>query len=473
MVIYKRIVLFTCLLTLHVFWAATTDAKPNRRTLKRAAKMYEKSVAFVIGVNSYEHGWPPLLEAAHDAKQIATVLKDKGFDVTLLLNEAATKSTILKHLQTELPPKLSKKTHFLFYFAGHGQTYKTPSGVKQGFIVPVDGKLESDRDALHTYVSMSELKEVFTSYLPSKHNSIIFDSCFSGLMLTRGLKMKSPSFKSKKLTYGVNILSAGAQNEKAADGLFTPTLINGLKGSADANRDGMITFAELSNFTQKKVKSSNPHQPPQFGNLAGDGQAIFLKKRMKRGRLKIIGSLKPIKTSPKRSQSLFVTESHNDLFIEETNQVSLTMDDTRPAECGVRSLASQALGLAQFLGKKYCGDIEDRFEEKSNSTYDHFLKLTWHRLSFEKVSYEDAILRCQKKGIKYRLPKLKELVSLVTNKRSSGGYMPEVVNSLREVWLWAESPLDEDGQQSSVDFSAGEAYQEYFKSLRAYICVSE
>jgi hypothetical protein len=51
--------------------------------------------------------------------------------------------------------------------------------------------------------------------------------------------------------------------------------------------------------------------------------------------------------------------------------------------------------------------------------------------------------------------------------------MPEEVNSLREVWLWAKSPLEESGQQSSIDFSAGQAYQEYFKSLRAYICVSD
>jgi uncharacterized caspase-like protein len=350
---YKYILSSFCFLLL-ISSSSDTQAKRNGKAIKRAAKLYDRSVALVIGVNSYQYGWPPLTEAAHDAQKIAQVLSDKGFDVTLLLNEAATKNAVLKLLQTELPSKLSKKTHFLFYFAGHGQTYKTPSGVKQGFIVPVDGKLESDGDALHTYVSMSELKEVFTSYLPSKHNSIIFDSCFSGLMLTRGLKMRAPSLRKKKLDYGVNILSAGSQNEKAMDGLFTPTLINGLKGSADKNRDGIITFAELSSFTQQQVQSSNPDQTPQFGNLAGDGQAIFLKSRgrtKKKGRLKTIGHLKPVKRVSRR-QNLFVSDSQNSLFVEEEESVEYTLDNTQLAECGAKSLSSQALGLAQFMGKK-------------------------------------------------------------------------------------------------------------------------
>ena len=469
--------MITCIAPLFLM-APNLAAKSNRRLLKHAAKMYDRSVALVIGVNGYDRGWPPLAEAANDAQKMATVLSDQGFDVTLLLNEAATKYAILKQLQTVLPSKLSKKTHFLFYFAGHGQTYTTPSGVKQGFIVPVDGKLESDRDALHTYVSMSELKEVFTSYLPSKHNSIIFDSCFSGLMLSRGLKMRAPNFKKRSLEYGVNILSAGSQNEKAADGLFTPTLISGLKGSADLNEDGLVTFSELSKFTHKKVRRTNPRQTPQFGNLAGDGQAIFVKnlRRKRRGKLKVLGSLKPMQRRSRRSSSqnsLFITDSPSAFFIEESTARTLTLQDVQLAECGVKELASQALGLAQFLGKEFCGDITARFEKKSFGIYDHFLKLTWQKINFKKVSYEDAALECKERGPQYRLPTLNEVVSLITTKRNSAGYMPKQINSLREVWLWAESPLKEDGQQSSIDFSAGQAYQEYFKSLREYICVKD
>ena len=451
----------------------TINQAMAKRYSRAVNKLYKRSVALVIGINEYEHGWSPLSEAASDANRLAQTLSDQGFDVTLLLNDAASKSEILRILQTELPSKLTPKTRFLFYFAGHGQTYKTPSGVNQGFIIPVDGQLQSDRDGLHTYISMSELKEVFTSYLPSKHNTIIFDSCFSGIMLTRGLKANRNPLKSKKLEYGVSILTAGSQNEKATDGLFTPTLIEGLKGSADRNQDGIVSFNELAIFTRRQVQDANPGQNPQFGNLAGDGQMIFSRMiRSSKGKISIAGSAR--NKAKREHRSVFVSQKsdRSSLFIQDTQKISLRLGDVQLNQCGVKSLASQALGLAQHLGQEFCGDITNRFMRRGQAIYDKFLKLSWHRMSYEKVSYEDAETRCKNRGEQYRLPTLSELASLITSDRTKVGYMPESINPLKEVWLWAQSPLNDSGQQASIDFSAGQAYQEYFKNLRAFMCVS-
>ena len=103
---------------------------------------------------------------------------------------------------------------------------------------------------------------------------------------------------------------------------------------------------------------------------------------------------------------------------------------------------------------------------------DNFLKIRWHKLSFEKLSYNNAKESCLSKGSDHRLPMLSELASLVTSTRQSGGYMPREINNLRNVWLWGKSPLDDEGLQSSIDFSNGQVYFEYFNNLRAYVCVT-
>ena len=259
----------------------STNLVANARTTqaqspKDSPKFYTKSYALVIGVNNPQGEWAPLSSAQDDAQMFANHLKKRGFDVTLLLGADANKQEILKQLQTQFPNKVKSEDRFIFYFAGHGQTQTLGQGSKLGYIVPADGSKNASQDEWHTYLSMRELKSLLTEHVLSKHTLLIFDSCFSGLMFTRGgLRRPSLDARSYLKRNGVMAITAGGEGELALDGLFTPTFIQALSGEADENSDGITSFQELALYTRREVRSKQEQQNPQFGVISGTGQMIF------------------------------------------------------------------------------------------------------------------------------------------------------------------------------------------------------
>lgn len=240
------------------------------------SQYYPNSIALVVGVNQAGGEWAPLASAEDDAERFAQHLRERGFDVTMLLGDTAAKSEILRQLQTELPKKISAEDRFIFYFAGHGQTQVTQKGSKVGYIIPTDGKKENGEDQWHTYLSMRELKDILTQHIDSRHTLLLFDSCFSGMMFTRGgIRRASLGAKAHLKLKGVMALTAGSDQELAVDGLFTPTLIQALSGEADTNQDQVISFQELALYTRQELTARRAEQNPQFGIISGNGQMIF------------------------------------------------------------------------------------------------------------------------------------------------------------------------------------------------------
>jgi hypothetical protein len=258
---------------------APEELAPQNRDASRtdkAPRLYPRSYALVVGVDQSGSEWAPLDSAHKDAMMISDHLKMRGFEVTLLLGKDSTKSEILRNLQTVLPEKITDKDRFIFFFAGHGQTQLNAKQMKMGYIVPTDGQMTKGKDQWHTYISMRELRSIITESIPSKHTLLLFDSCFSGLMFTRGgLRRPNLGPRTHLKRKGVMALTAGADQQLAQDGLFTPILIQALSGEADENQDDVISFQEISMYTQREVKSRRAAQTPQFGILSGSGQMIF------------------------------------------------------------------------------------------------------------------------------------------------------------------------------------------------------
>jgi hypothetical protein len=249
---------------------------------QEAEVLYPKSYALVIGVNQPSGEWSSLSSAQDDAQLFGDHLERRGFEVIRLVGEKANKVGILKQLQTILPQKIGSHDRFIFYFAGHGQTQVTKQGKKIGYIVPADGSMIKSQDQWHTYLSMRELKSLLTEHIPSKHTLLLFDSCFSGLMFTRGvLRRPNLGAKAHLSKKGVMAITAGAAGELALDGLFTPTLIQALSGEADENMDGITSFQEIALYTRREVQARRDQQTPQFGILTGSGQMIFESKTPK------------------------------------------------------------------------------------------------------------------------------------------------------------------------------------------------
>ncbi len=247
-------------------------------------QLYPRSVGVVIGVDAYT-SWPRLTYAVHDAKEVQKALKAMGFDEVIeLLDRDATQARILQLFATELPRKVGKNDRVVIFFAGHAQTQDLPDGTQMGYLMPVDA---SRQDAFSSAISMAQLRDA-SKQLPAKHILYAIDACYSGLLLQRGLAAP-PSLEqdtrsiARKLVAqpAMQLVSAGHQGEQVitegGQSLFTKYLIQGLQGEADTNNGRLITATELASYLAHQVSiASDNRQTPQYGQIEGDGEIVFV-----------------------------------------------------------------------------------------------------------------------------------------------------------------------------------------------------
>lgn len=238
--------------------------------------------ALVIGIDKYAGGWA-LDAAVADAKAVAERLKDLNFQVKMLLDQEATYANMRSALGN-WPKKTQLDDQVLIYFAGHGLTEGLPNQRKEGYILPVDVNL---KDLYSTAISMEELRDL-SKRIPARHVLYVFDSCYSGLGLSRSArapqKIDSTYLETLKGQRAVYMITAGRADERANEayghGLFTLHFLDGIAGAADISpKDGIVQASELGEFLAEVVgrdsaNYSNP-QHPQHGLLEGDGDFIF------------------------------------------------------------------------------------------------------------------------------------------------------------------------------------------------------
>lgn len=249
------------------------------RSPMEAAQFYSKRWGVVIGINRYEK-WPSLEYAVNDAKSMAEELRRLGFDEVIeISNEDATQRRILRLLGAELPQRVGKEDLVFIFFAGHGQTEELASGRQKGYLIPVDGSLT---DYLSTAISMEQVRE-FSERIQAKHIYYAIDACYSGIGLDRslGISPETPGYLDKVTRFrSIQIATAGGRGEQVVErdghGLFTQYLIQGLRGEADSDLDGVVTATELGSFIRPKVSNaSGNRQTPQYGRIDGEGEIVF------------------------------------------------------------------------------------------------------------------------------------------------------------------------------------------------------
>lgn len=255
------------------------DFASDTPTLSDLSSLYNKSYAVIIGINQYEK-WPQLEFAVADAIAVKKIAADSGFDeVITVYDEKATQRKILSILYQELPQKVNENDRLFFYFAGHGQTYQTENGDKQGYIIPVDSDLHDFQTA---GISMDQIRSL-SNRINARHILYVMDSCYSGLGFSRsgGLSQSLSNYLNKVARLRVvQMITAGGSGEQVQErgghGLFTAYFMKGLYGSADRNRDGFVTGTELGAFLRPSVSdASNNAQTPLFGRFEGEGEFLF------------------------------------------------------------------------------------------------------------------------------------------------------------------------------------------------------
>ena len=87
--------------------------------------------------------------------------------------------------------------------------------------------------------------QTYSLLLKAKHLLAVFDSCFSGSIFA--LERAAPADITYKTVQPVRqYITAGGADESVPDkSIFKDCFLEGIRGEADANRDGYITGSEL------------------------------------------------------------------------------------------------------------------------------------------------------------------------------------------------------------------------------------
>lgn len=224
-----------------VVTSATVDARADK--------------ALLVGVNEY----PKLARGSNlegcvnDTRSMEKTLVGRGFTVTTLINEQASKRGILDAL-ARMKTEARGNERFVFYFAGHGVVASDGSSA----LLPGDASEKTEASDLLRDELYNALMAV-----PASSRTVLLDSCFSG-----GLSRRSLGRKIKKTRFYKR--GSAANNGNNADGN------NGKDGrrtimemQSDSN-DHIAKGAEIVYFT-----ASLANQTSGEDDFAGERGGVF------------------------------------------------------------------------------------------------------------------------------------------------------------------------------------------------------
>lgn len=240
-----------------------TAPEPTAPVAERV-ELYQNSYALVVGNDAYNAGWPSLSNAVADAKEIATTLKAKGFEVILKenLDGVALRDTLKEFFAIK---GADPNARLLLWYAGHGHSIKG-----EGFLVPIDAPLDSDPEFKLKSLHMRDFGGLMR-LAESKHVLAIFDSCFSGtIFTTRAGSVPAAITRVTAKPTRQFMTSGDAEQQVSDDGTFRRLFTRALNGesTADANGDGYLTGTELGLFLSNEMTNyTEEAQTPRYGKL--------------------------------------------------------------------------------------------------------------------------------------------------------------------------------------------------------------
>ena len=259
---------------------AKATAKPAQAAAKKSdvdSPSYKVSenadnFAVVVGIEHYSD-IPDAEFAEHDAAAVREHLAALGYpqrNIVSLIGTKATKTGLIKELETWLPRNVNSNSTVFVYYSGHGAP-----DVKTGhsYLVPWDGDPQFLEDTGYPverlYQKLGELK--------AKRVIVALDACFSGQggrsVLAKGLRPLVTQTPTEPAPGKIVSLTASGANQAAgafpreAHGLFTYYLLRGLNGDA-ADKDGRVTLASLYTSlaarVQDEARKAGADQSPQL-----------------------------------------------------------------------------------------------------------------------------------------------------------------------------------------------------------------
>lgn len=239
-----------------------------------ARRSFEKQVkvALVVGISVYPQGsgLSSLKYAARDADVLGAALKAQGYLVRKLVDSDATRAMIRRTLR-ELSDVVSPdEGTLLFFFGGHGFTYKGTNYLATAGVTADD----LDGEGL-------AVKDVESLLLASKakRKLLFVDACRNEP--GQGARLSGQrSFDKLQASEGIRVLFStkegrvSFEDDALKQGIFTYFLVKGLEGEA-AGSDGLVTFRDLADYLTDRMRAYTVERgqvqiPFEAGESSGD-----------------------------------------------------------------------------------------------------------------------------------------------------------------------------------------------------------
>lgn len=242
--------------------------------------------ALLVGVSSYKYAPPAAqLRYAHrDADEFAQFLRSEsggslaGSHLRVLTDEKATLASVKAALHNWLPRVVGANDIVYIFFAGHAVIGER----QQSYFVAHD----SDPQNLHaTALAFSEVNDVLSRKLKASLVVLFADACHAGgIGWTADPKSLSrahgPIEALGAQDRAVMKLLASRPSERSYEderwggghGVFTYSVLNGLRGAAERDKDGVVRAAELIEYVSRTVpQQTGSQQTPRIaGNFEGN-----------------------------------------------------------------------------------------------------------------------------------------------------------------------------------------------------------
>lgn len=240
---------------------------------------YDGSYALLVGVSDYEY-WRELPNVPQNINQLADVLCEKGFDVTVEMNPDSQmlRRSIQDFIRTHGASHFARNNRLLIYYSGHGYA-ENDNRTFHGYLVPRDAysPTRSDASRIDFMFQAMTFDDVVSQAkrIRAKHSMFVIDACLSGSLFEtsvthssqHGIGTPSKKMMDKRV---IHFLTAGtAFQEIKDDGLFKDFFIESITTPiVDADNDGVVTGTQLADFMHHRVHSATKGlQSPLYGKL--------------------------------------------------------------------------------------------------------------------------------------------------------------------------------------------------------------
>lgn len=198
------------------------DSRAADRDISVASPSGERRVALIIGNATYKDA--PLKNPVNDAKAMAEILREQGFEVIQRVN--ASKSEMESAI-VEFGEKLGEGAVGLVYYSGHGMQV-----AGKNYLIPVDAQITTEQSVpLRTIDADAVLTQMMA--VRSRVNIVILDACRNN-PFERRFRAIGGGLAQMNAPEGTLIAYATAPGKVASDGegvngLYTQELLRAMR----------------------------------------------------------------------------------------------------------------------------------------------------------------------------------------------------------------------------------------------------